>query len=51
MIINLIDREKLFTQVKDYIDEVGTLDGAEDTQHILDLIENAETLSTWVVKP
>ena len=51
MIINLIDREKLFTQVKDYIDEVGTLDGAEDTQHILNLIENAEILATWVVKP
>lgn len=51
MIVYLVDRDALLQSVKQYIDECnGTLDGYENTQHILDLIENAPIKSSRVVK-
>ena len=51
MIQYLIDKEALLKSVKQYIDECGgVLDGQVDTQRILELIENAPTKASWVVK-
>lgn len=52
MIMHLIDRDALIQAMNKYIEERGgTLDGYEDTKHILELIDLAPVISTHIVKP